>query len=423
MEKPSADKAFIKFFFKSQPLAKLVVPAVLRTGTAYGFNKSNGLRDPSDPSKGQKKILIEFSSPNIAKPFHAGHLRSTIIGGFLSHLHETAGWDVIRMNYLGDWGKQYGVLAIGFQKFGNEESLLENPIKHLYEVYVKVSAESKEEAEKIDELKKQLAASKSTNEEKTNETEVTRIESEMESLIKSSLDEQARQYFKRMVDGDETALSLWRKFRELSITKYKDTYARLNIHFDDFSGESQVTEESIRQVLQVMEEKGVSKLSDGATIVDFGTKKLGKAVIRKKDGTSLYLSRDMSAAIQRYEKYGFDKMLYIVASQQELHLAQLFKILEMMGRKDVAERCQHISFGMVLGMSTRKGTAKFLDDILRDVGEKMHEVMKSNETKYQQVENPEQTADTLAISAVMIQDMRGKKYASHPTLLENEFTG
>jgi arginyl-tRNA synthetase len=132
-------------------------------------------------------------------------------------------------------------------------------------------------------------------------------------------------------------------------------------------------------------------------------------VVKKKDGTSLYLTRDIGAMMERFDKYHFDKMIYVVASQQDLHLAQLFKIVEVMGFPDLASRCVHVNFGMVLGMSTRKGTAKFLDDILRDVGDKMHEVMRANEDKYKQVEDPVKTADTLGISAVMVQDMTGKR--------------
>jgi len=214
-----------------------------------------------------------------------------------------------------------------------------------------------------------------------------------------------------MVDGDPDALAVWKRFRDLSIDKMEKTYARLNIHYDDYSGESQVKESSMDAAAKIMADKGVSAIDEGAVVVDLTphSKKLGKATVVKKDGTSLYLTRDIGAAAERFDKYNFDKMIYVVASQQDLHLQQLFKIEELMGRSDISSRCQHINFGMVSGMSTRKGTAKFLDDILRDVGDKMHEVMKSNEAKYEQVEDPEKTADTLGISAVMVQDMSGKR--------------
>ncbi|RMZ69542.1 hypothetical protein GMOD_00006370 [Pyrenophora seminiperda CCB06] len=405
VKKPIVTNTSIGFFFKPETLTSLVLPMVLKSKDNYGFNKNFGLKNPLDPSSGAKKMIVEFSSPNIAKPFHAGHLRSTIIGGFLANLYERAGWDVVRMNYLGDWGKQYGVLAIGFDLYGNEEELVKNPIGHLYDIYVKVSNVQHQEAEEMKTLKAEAAKLKEEGKDASEqENKIKKIETE-------GIDEQARKYFKGMVDGEPKALGIWKRFRDLSIEKYKQTYARLNIHYDDYSGESQVKDESMDLAAKIMWEKGVCQDSEGAVIVDLTphSKKLGKAVVKKKDGTSLYLTRDIGAAIERVDKYHFDRMIYVVASQQDLHLAQLFKIEELMGRKDISEKCQHINFGMVLGMSTRKGTAKFLDDILRDVGDKMHEVMKTNDAKYAQVKDPEQTADTLGISAVMVQDMKGKR--------------
>jgi len=349
-----------------------------------------------DPSKGRKKMIVEFSSPNIAQPFHAGHLRSTIIGGFLSNLYQGAGWDVVRMNYLGDWGKQYGLLALGFEKYGSEEALKADPINHLYEIYVKINKDMSEE-------KDQIKALEAAGEDAS-------------KLKDEGLDEQARRYFKAMTDNDEKAIELWARFRELSIKRYKATYARLNIHFDEYSGESQVKQEGMEFAAQKMADMGVSEESEGAVIVDFTKHVAGKAgkslerpIIKKKDGTALYLTRDITEMMQRDAKYHFDQMIYVVASQQDLHLKQLFKIIELMGYKELAQKVQHVNFGMVFGMSTRKGTVKFLDDILRDVGEKMHEVMKTNEAKYEQVEDPLGTADILGISSVMVQDMNSKR--------------
>jgi arginyl-tRNA synthetase len=310
------------------------------------------------------------------------------------------------MNYLGDWGKQYGLLANGYKYFGNEEALTKDPINHLFDVYVKVNGLVAEHDGPIKELKEQIKNKKEKNED------VAELEAQLAKLVDVSEDEKARRYFKSMEDGDPEALSLWRKFRDLSIQKYKQTYARLNIDFDVYSGESQIKSESMSGAYKLMEKAGVSEESEGAVIVDFtkhGAKKLGKAIIVRKDGTPLYLTRDIGAITERDEEYHFDKMIYVVAAQQDLHLAQLFKVTELMGHKDLASRCQHINFGMVRGMSTRKGTVKFLDDILKDVGEKMHEVMKKNEVKYSQVEDPVKTADTLGITSVMVQDMTGKR--------------
>jgi arginyl-tRNA synthetase len=398
VHKPTVGGTFLQFYFKADKLAQILIPSILARKESYGQNKYLGLRDPHDPSKGRKRIIVEFSSPNIAKPFHAGHLRSTIIGGFLSHLYQGAGWDVIRINYLGDWGKQYGLLALGFEKYGNEEALKADPINHLYEIYVMINKDLNAEKDKIKELEV---------EGKTDEA--TKMKDE-------GLDEQARRYFKAMTDKDEKAIAQWARFRDLSIKRYKETYARLNIQFDDYSGESQVSEERMDAAAKRIAEMGVSEESEGAVIIDFSKHVPGKAgkslerpIVRKKDGTALYLTRDISEMLQREEKYQFDQMIYVVASAQDLHLKQLFKIIELMGYTKLATKVQHVNFGLVLGMSTRKGTVKFLDDILRDVGDKMHEVMRKNQAKYEQVENPDAVADILGISSVMVQDMTGKR--------------
>ncbi|KAK7417217.1 arginyl-tRNA synthetase [Neonectria magnoliae] len=405
IEKPSAAGPFLAFFFKPAGLTKFLIPTIRKHGESYGKNPHNGLVDPNDPNSGKKKMIVEFSSPNIAKPFHAGHLRSTIIGGFLSKLYEGAGWDVTRINYLGDWGKQYGLLALAWEKWGEEEALLADPINHLFNLYVRINQDMTAEKEII-EQKKNLGE-------------------DVSELLANCLDEQARKYFRRMTDGDADAVAIWKRFRDLSIVRYKKTYARLNIEFDVYSGESQVPESDMENAAKVLHDKGVSEDSDGAVLIDFSKhvpgkpgKGLEKAVIRKRDGTALYLTRDISELLNRQKKYDFNHIIYVVASAQDLHLKQLFKTIELMGHEDIAKKCQHINFGLVLGMSTRKGTVKFLDDILRDVGDTMHEVMKKNETKYAQIEDPAAVADILGISSVMVQDMSGKRINNYKFNME-----
>jgi arginyl-tRNA synthetase len=214
-----------------------------------------------------------------------------------------------------------------------------------------------------------------------------------------------------MENGDEEALRLWKKFRELSIEKYIGTYARLNIKYDVYSGESQVSPKKMKDVVEVLEEKKMITEDRGALLIDFknlGQKKLGKVLVQKTDGTSLYITRDLGAAIERKETYNFDKMIYVIASQQDLHTKQFFTALDMMGHK-WAKDLTHVNFGMVLGMSTRKGTVVFLDDILEAVKAKMLEIMQNNAEKFAQVEDPEKVADLVGISAVMIQDMQAKR--------------
>ena len=245
--------------------------------------------------------------------------------------------------------------------------------------------------------------------------------------------------------GDEHAVGLWKKFRDLSIVKYKETYARLNIWFDVYSGESQVSQEAQKHALDQLQGSGIVEESQGALIVDLKKYKLEKTIVRKKDGTSVYITRDIAGAAERFDKYHFDKMVYVVASQQDLHLAQVrrrsvplppslpaalgrhadsflpaslrpqfFKVLDLMGYP-WANTLQHVNFGMVQGMSTRKGTAVFLEQILDESKRVMHEVMQKNEEKYKAIEDPQYTSDKLGITAVKVQDMSGKRCVPPPS--------
>ncbi|TPX47354.1 arginine---tRNA ligase [Synchytrium endobioticum] len=364
---------FLNFSINRDLLRDRIIPQVIELGSQYGRNAS-----------GFGKLAIsEFSSPNIAKPFHLGHLRSTIIGNFVKNILEANGWATVAINYLGDWGKQYGVLAVGFEKYGCQEQLKADPIRHLFDVYVKIN--------------KDMGKVK-------------------EASIYKEINEAARAYFKRMEEGEASAIAIWQQMRDMSIEAYKKAYGRINIDFDVYSGESQYSLAEMNDVLNELRSMGLLEVSEGAELVDLESHGCGKALITKSDGSMLYLSRDIAAAIDRYNHYHFDQMYYVVANQQDLHFRQLFTVLSMMG-KPWAKQCVHISFGMIKSndgnMSSRNGTVVFLEDILNNVKEEMHDVMRANEVKYQQVENPEQTADIVGQSAVMIQDMsarRGKDY-------------
>lgn len=324
-----------------------------------------------------RKMMVEYSSPNIAKPFHAGHLRSTVIGNFIKHLYRANGFEVVSMNYLGDWGKQYGLLAVGYGKYGNEEALQKDPIKHLFEVYVNINKDMQSQPE---------------------------------------IEDEARSYFKRMEDGDQEALALWRRFRDLSIVKYKDVYARLNVDFDIYSGESYFEALMAERVTELTA-TGLLEDSQGAKVVDLEADGLGKAIVVKKDGTTIYLTRDIASAQYRFDQFGIEKSIYVIAMQQDYHMKQLIAILKKMG-KPWATNVQHINFGMVNGMSTRKGNVVFLEDVLDEAKEVMHAVMQQNPEKYAQVEDPEKVADTLAVSAIVIQDMAARRIKDYDFKLE-----
>jgi arginyl-tRNA synthetase len=315
-----------------------------------------------------KNILIDFCSCNVGKPFHAGHLRTTIIGNFIRNLYLSHGFHTLGMNYLGDWGKQYGLLAIGFKKYGSEEKLMADANRHLYDVYVQINKD-------------------------------------MES--DPTIDEEARKYFVQMERGDQEALGLWKKFRDLAVINYKVTLARLGVIHDIYSGES-FYEELMKLRIQELKDKKLMEESNGAFVVNLEQYKLGKPLILKSDGATLYLTRDIAAAQDRFETYNLDKSIYVVACQQDLHFQQLFKILELMG-KPWTHHMIHISYGMVKGMSTRKGTVVFLQDILDESKEVMLGVMKKNPAKYDEIEDPDATADKLAVSAIIVQDLGSKR--------------
>ncbi|EGO04081.1 hypothetical protein SERLA73DRAFT_102424 [Serpula lacrymans var. lacrymans S7.3] len=360
------DKAFLHFQLNTSNLIR----GVLHQVYDHTANKPEGKSTYGTNTSGKgKKLVIEYSSPNIAKSFHVGHLRSTIIGAFLANLYKACGWDVVSLNYLGDWGTQFGMIATGFEKYGSQEQLEKDAIKHLYDVYVQVNKDAESDP---------------------------------------SVKVQAAGWFRRMEDGDESALVNWRVWRELSVKKYIEEYDRLNVAFDVYTGESDVGKDWQDKALQRLDEMGLISDEKGAKLVNLEKWKLGRAILRKADGTSIYLTRDIGGAIERYEKFNFDKSIYVVSSQQDLHIAQFFKILKLM-EFPWADRLEHVNYGLVQGMSTRKGTAVFLDQIIREAQSVMHDQMKRNEEKYNAIEDPETTSREVGITGVKIQDMAAKR--------------
>ncbi|XP_035687041.1 probable arginine--tRNA ligase, mitochondrial [Branchiostoma floridae] len=316
-----------------------------------------------------EKVVVEYSSPNIAKPFHAGHLRSTIMGNFIAKLHHALGNKVVRINYLGDWGVQFGLLAVGFQLFGSEEALQTNPIQHLFEVYVKVNQAAEEDED---------------------------------------IHRQAREFFRLLEHRDPTALALWTRFRDLSIEEYSRIYKRLGVQFDEYSGESMYSYRS-QQVISQLREAGLLQITErGTGVVDLSEDNSMSfySTVTRSDGTSLYITRDIAAAVDRYERFKFDRMYYVVDKSQEDHFRQLFKTLEKMGYT-WADRCHHIKFGRVQGMKTRRGEVVLLEDILNEAQRQMLDNMQQAATT-KHMDNPEEVAETVGITAVLAQDFRGK---------------
>ncbi|KAM9665421.1 putative arginine--tRNA ligase, mitochondrial isoform 3-T3 [Trichechus inunguis] len=358
----STGQGTVNFKINRELLTKTVLQQVIEDGSKYGL-KSELFSDLP-----QKKIVVEFSSPNVAKKFHVGHLRSTIIGNFIANLKEALGHQVTRINYLGDWGMQFGLLGTGFQLFGYEEKLQSNPLQHLFEVYVQVNKEAADD----------------------------------KNVAKS-----AHEFFQRLELGDLQALSLWRKFRDLSIEEYIRIYKRLGVHFDEYSGESFYREKS-QEVLKLLDRKGLlQKTIKGTAVVDLSGKGDPSSIctVMRSDGTSLYATRDLAAAIDRMDKYNFDTMIYVTDKGQKKHFQQVFQMLKIMGY-DWAERCQHVPFGVVQGMKTRRGDVTFLEDVLNEIRLRMLQNMASIKTT-KELENPQETAERVGLAALIIQDFKG----------------
>jgi arginyl-tRNA synthetase len=349
---------FLNVTFDEHKLLRDTVRQVLTMGDEYGR---------TDVGHG-KRVMVEFCSCNVGKPFHAGHLRTTIIGNFVKNLYLNHGFHTLGINYLGDWGKQYGLLALGFAKYGDEEALEQDANRHLYEVYVRINRDLGTDP---------------------------------------TLDDQAKLLFLKMERGDPEVLALWRRFRDLSIVNYKRVLARLGVHHDIYSGES-FYDKLMPARIQELRDSSLLQESKGAQLVDLDAYGLGKAIILKGDGATLYLTRDIAAAQDRFDSYALDRSVYVVGCQQDLHLAQLKKICELMG-KPWAAQIVHINFGLVKGMSTRKGTAVFLEDILDESKEVMLGVMQKNPAKYNEIADPDTTADVLAVSALIVQDLSSKR--------------
>ncbi|XP_067841006.1 probable arginine--tRNA ligase, mitochondrial isoform X2 [Heptranchias perlo] len=360
----------INFKVNRSLLAEIVMREISKKGSKYGIESELFSGYPCG------RVIVEFSSPNIAKKFHAGHLRSTIIGNFIANLKQALGNDVIRINYLGDWGMQFGLLGAGFQLLGSEAKLKENPLQHLFEVYVEVNkmAENSEDIQKA-----------------------------------------AQVFFRKLEGGDKQTMALWEQFRTISIEEYGRIYQRLGVHFDEYSGESLYQVKS-QDILRLIDQKGLlKKTKQGTGVVDLspnGDLSVYAKVVRS-DGTSLYLTRDIAAAADRMEKYNFDKMIYVTDKEQRTHFQQMFEILKILGY-NWTERCQHVPFGLVQGMKTRKGDVVFLEDVLNEARSRMLQNMAASKTT-KELEDPEDTAEKVGVAALIIQDFKG------PLLSDYEF--
>jgi len=350
---------YVNFFLNRQAVGRKIIDEILKKKARYG-----------DLSIGQgENITIDLSSPNIAKPFSMGHLRSTVIGNALANIVEKCGFTSVKINHLGDWGTQFGKLITAYKMWGDEERVKANPIQELLALYVRFH----EEAEKDFEL-----------------------------------EEEGRHWFKKLEDGDEEALYLWKWFRTASLKEFGRIYQLLGIEFDSYHGEA-FYNDKMEAVIKELEEKNLLTESDGAMVVRLDEYNLPPCLIKKSDGATLYATRDLAAALYRKREYHFAKSFYVVGGEQALHFKQLFLVLKKMGYT-WANELYHIPFGMMLKdgkkMSTRKGKIVLLEEVLHDAIKAARDAIESRNPN---LENKDEIAQMVGVGAVIFHDLKNDR--------------
>ena len=334
------------------------------------IDKYNNATDYGCSDQGKDKtICIDYSSPNVAKNFHVGHLRTTIIGNSLYKIFSKLGYKVVRINHLGDWGTQFGKLIVAYKKWGSREAVEEKGIEELMDIYVKVH----EEAEKDD-----------------------------------SLNDEARAWFLKMEQGNEEALEIWQWFRDISLKEFMRVYNILGMEFDSFAGESFYRDKTA-DVIKRLTDDGLLKESQGAMIVPLDEYDMPPCIVAKKDGSSIYATRDLAAILYRKATYNFDRCLYVTGLEQKLHFAQVFKVIELMGN-DYAKNLVHIPYGLVSlksgKISSRKGNVIFAEDLLRESINKTTSII---EEKNPDIPDKEEVAKQVGIGAIIFNDLYNQR--------------
>lgn len=358
-EKVESVNAYVNFFLNKEELLNTTISEVQNKKDKFGSSNLGG----------NKKVVVEFSAPNIAKPFHIGHIRSTVIGNAINNIYSFLGFDTERVNHLGDYGTQFGKMIVSYRHWGNKADVERAPITTLLEYYTKFHEEADNNPSLVDE---------------------------------------ARDAFAKLEQGAEEETELWQWFRDESLKEFGRVYKMLGIEFDSYAGESFYSDKMDR-VIKELKDKGLLKESQGAQIVELEEYGLPPALITKKDGSTLYITRDIAAAIYRKEHYDFYKNLYIVASQQNLHFQQWIKIIELLGY-EWANDCVHIPFGLVSledgTMSTREGRVVFLEDVLNRAVTQTKEIILE---KGVATDSLDKTAAEVGIGAVIFQELSNNR--------------
>ena len=355
-EKVVATGPYVNFFLDKSKISDHVIKSVIEAGADYG---------QQDEGQGAN-VTIDLSSPNIAKPFSVGHLRSTVIGDAISNIYKKMGYNTIKINHLGDWGKQFGLLMVAYKKWGSKEAVEANPIDELLKLYVRINAE---------------------------------IEND------PALDEEGRLWFKKLEDGDPEATELWQWFRDESLVEFNRIYKLLGVEFDSLNGEA-FYNDKMDEAVQILEEKGLLKESKGASIVELDDVNLPPAMIKKSDGATLYITRDIATAIYRARTYNFVKNIYAVGQEQSNHFRQLKAVLKKMGF-EWSDDMIHVDFGLVTKnrqkLSTRKGNIILLEPTLQEA---ISRAKAQIEEKNPELENKEEVAHAVGVGAVKFYDLK-----------------
>ena len=355
---------YLNFVIDNRYLSEKIVGEITKKGANFGAH---------DFGKG-KTVVLDYSSPNVAKPFHIGHLGTTVIGHSLKLLHEYAGYDCIGINHLGDWGTQFGKLIVAFHKWGDKETIEKGGVDALVALYVRVNNEIKAE----------------------------------EDQGITALADAARAEFTKLEHGDKENIALWKWFKEISLAEYEKTYQQLGITFDSYNGEAFYTDKMPEQV-QVLRDKNLMKIDNGASIVDLSDYSMPPCLILKSDGSTLYPTRDIAAAVYRDRHYHFDKCIYVTSAGQSLHFAQWFKVVDLMGY-DFADKLFHVPYGTVsIGgekLATRTGNVILLRDLIANAVDKCRAII---EEKNPSLENKEETAQAVGIGAILFYYLYGNR--------------
>ena len=359
IESAEAVNGYLNIRISNEYLGENVLSEIIEKKESYGA-----------PKMGEgKTVVLDYSSPNVAKPFHIGHLGTTVIGHALKKLHEFAGYKCIGINYLGDWGTQFGKLIVAYRLWGNKQQIEEGGIDKLVELYVRINNTIKGDEENGVPAREDLA-------------------------------QQARDEFKKMEMGDEENIALWKWFVQISLDEYEKTYKQLGIEFDSYKGESFYTDKMPAQVEKIRE-MGLMKIDDGASIVDLEQYGMPPCLILKRDGSTLYPTRDIAAAVYRKEHYNFDKAIYVTSTQQILHFKQWFKVVELMGY-DWYEGLVHVPYGTVslngAKLATRTGNVVLLKDLFAAAIEKVTSIM---EEKNPDLKGREDIAEAVGVGAIV----------------------